>query len=63
MLYNNWIDISEGIDINKSMIYKNVRFVIVDTCLNILVLNDPIDIRCPNNENLVAIHEKIQKMF
>ena len=45
------------------MIYKNVRFVIVDTCLNILVLNDPIDIRCPNNENLVAIHEKIQKMF
>ena len=62
-MYNDWIDISEGIDINKLMIYKNVRFVIADTCLNILVLNDPIDIYCPNNENLIAIHEKIQKMF
>lgn len=45
------------------MIYKNVGFVIAENCLNILVLNDPIDICCPNNENLIAIHEKIQKMF
>ena len=45
------------------MIYKNVGFVIADNCLNILVLNDPIDICCPNNGNLIAIHEKIQKMF
>ena len=63
MLYNNWIDISERTDINKLMIYKNVRFVIADNCLNILVLNDPIDICCPNNENLIAIHEEVQKMF
>ena len=62
-MYNKWIDISEVIDINKSMIYKNIRSVIVDTSLNILVLNDPIDICCPDNENLIAIHEKIQKMF
>ena len=63
MLYNNWIDIPEGIDINKLMIYKNVGFVIADNCLNILVLNDPTDIYCPNNENLIAMHEEVQKMF
>ena len=32
------------------MIHENVRFFIEDTCLEILVLNDPIDICCPNNE-------------
>ena len=57
MLYNNWIDIPEGIDINKLMIYKKLK------CLNILVLNDPTDICCPNNENLIAMHEEVQKMF
>ena len=45
------------------MIYKNVGFVIADNCLNILVLNDPTDIYCPNNENLIAMHEEVQKMF
>ena len=30
MLCNNWIDVSEGIDINKLMIHENVRFVIAD---------------------------------
>ena len=47
---NNWIDFSEGIDINKLMIHENVRFFIADTCLEILVLNDLIDICYPNNE-------------
>ena len=62
-MYNIWIEISEGIDINILMIYKNVGFVISDNCLNILVLNDPIDIFCPNNEYLIAIHEEVQKMY
>ena len=30
MLHNNWIDVSEGIDINKSMIHENLRFAIAD---------------------------------
>ena len=63
MLYNNWSDISEGIDINNLMIHENVRFVIAGTCFKTLVLNGPIDICCPNNENLISLDEKIQKRF
>ena len=59
-MYSNWINVSEGIDINK-LFTKSVRFVIAGTYLNILVLNEPIDIYCPNDENLIVIHEKIQK--
>ena len=62
-MYNNWIGVSGGIDINNLMIHENVRFVIADTCLKTLVLNDPIDMCCPNNENLKALDEKIQKSF
>ena len=36
-------------------------FVIADICLKILVLNDPVDICWPNNENLIALDEKYKK--
>ena len=36
MLHQNWIDVSEGKDINKSIIDKNLRFVIADTCVKFI---------------------------